>query len=245
MTSPSTEPTTGPNNPQALFFDAAGTLFELRESVGATYARLAGGLGVSVAPESLDAAFRKSWKALPPPLRAESAPNADDDRSWWKTLVVNTFGLAASEPIEPYRMDVLFDQAFAYYAKADAWKLFDDVRPTLDALQGRYRLLVLSNFDSRLRSVLGGLGLTPYFERIIVSSEVGAAKPHPRMFETALRACGLPPSACLHIGDDARCDDEGARQMGLRSFLLDRPTVTLATLLEKLQEVGGFSLAKV
>ena len=228
------EPPDARANHQALFFDAAGTLFELREPVGVTYARLAEEQGIRVAPESLDAAFRKSWKALPPPLRAEGETNTDDDRSWWRTLVGHTFGLASPEPIEAERLDALFDQAFAFYAKADAWQLFDDVRPALEALQGHYRLLVLSNFDSRLRSVLEGLGLTPFFERIIVSSEVGAAKPHPRMFETALRACGQPASACLHIGDDARCDDEGARQAGVDSFLLDRPVVTLASLVEKL-----------
>jgi len=234
MPLPTSELANPPNNLQAIFFDAAGTLFHLSEPVGTTYSRLAASLGVHATPESLDAAFRKSWKALPPPLRPENEPNPDDDRGWWKTLVEHTFGLAAPQPIRADRMNALFDQAFAYYAKAAAWRVFEDTRPALEALRGRYRLLVLSNFDSRLRTVLEGLGLTPYFERILVSSEVGAAKPHPRMFETALRACGLPPTACLHVGDDARCDDCGARQMGLSSFLLDRPAITLATLLEKL-----------
>ena len=217
-------------DPQALFFDAAGTLVHLAEPVGQTYARFAGEYGLAANPSQLEAAFRSAWKASPPPLHPEDGPPTDDDRAWWLQLVRTTFEKANGAPISPQVVDALFPDLYAHFAKPDAWILYEDVLPTLMWLAGRYRMLILSNFDGRLRGILEGHGLASYFEKIIVSSEVGASKPHPRMFQAALGAVGLAATACLHVGDDSKADHAGATQAGIGSFLLDRPRMTLAGL---------------
>ena len=93
----------------------------------------------------------------------------------------------------------------------------------LSCLRSRgLKLGVISNFDRRLYAVFEHLGLTPYFERIIVSSEVGADKPDPAIFRYALDALRVEPGNALHVGDDPERDG-GAKAVGMTVFKLDRP----------------------
>jgi len=211
-----------------------GTLFRLREPVGMTYSRIAGRHGVLAEPGRLDAAFREAWSSLPPPLHPEGQPPQDDDRSWWRELVRRTFAGAADGPAPVQASDALFDEIYACFGQAAAWELHDDTLEAVRELARRFRLLVLSNFDRRLPGILDGLGIAGFFERVVISSEVGASKPHPRMFRAALAACGLPPEACLHAGDDQRADVAGAQAAGIACFRIRRPGATLRTLAEKL-----------
>jgi len=218
--------------PKAIFFDAVGTLFHLREPVGKTYADIAAEHGVTVDAEALNKGFRAAWKSLSVPVHAEGTVPEDDDRSWWEELVRRTFQNASSTAPEMNRMTLIFDDLYEHYAYAAAWQLFEDTVPTLEQLRSNgCRLLVLSNFDKRLRNILEGLEIGHFFDSVIVSSEVGAWKPDPRMFRAALQACGLTPEECLHVGDDVRCDEEGAKAMGIPSLLVKRPEVPLNALL--------------
>jgi putative hydrolase of the HAD superfamily len=107
---------------------------------------------------------------------------------------------------------------------AVAFTAFPDAAPALEALaaQGR-RLAVVSNWDVSLPPLLVRLALAPYLETVVHSAGVGASKPDPRPFLVALERLGLPPGECVHVGDDAVNDVEGAAAAGLRAILLDRP----------------------
>jgi putative hydrolase of the HAD superfamily len=215
------------SSPEVLFLDAAGTLFELAEPVGVTYARLAARHGVNVEAAAMDHAFRCTWKELAPPLHPVGKPPADDDRSWWSELVHLSFEKVLDESPDPEHFETLFGVLYDHFAQARAWHLHDDVVPVLEALHGRVRLFVLSNFDGRLRSILQGLGIAPFFERVIVSSEVGAGKPHPRMFEAALQAAGVEPHRCFHAGDEEKADVLGPQAVGIPAMRIKRPDITL------------------
>ena len=70
----------------------------------------------------------------------------------------------------------------------------EEVEPVLGALQKEgFRLAVVSNWDRRLHTLLEDLGLAGRFETIVVSSEVGHAKPDPRIFRAAVKRFGLEP----------------------------------------------------
>jgi putative hydrolase of the HAD superfamily len=81
---------------------------------------------------------------------------------------------------------------------------------------------VVSNWDERLRPLLDALGLAPFFEVMVISCEVGQAKPAGAMFQRCLQALRLPPPAVLHIGDSLEEDEEGARRAGLRAARVQR-----------------------
>jgi len=109
------------------------------------------------------------------------------------------------------------------FARADAWEVYPEVRPVLTALQRkRIALAVVSNWDERLGPLLTRLGLTRFFDAIVVSSQIGIEKPDPRIFQYALDLLDVPAEAAMHVGDSAREDVEGALAVGMRALHLVR-----------------------
>ena len=225
---------------QTLFFDAAGTLIRPAESVGKTYAEHAQRQGIVAEPETIMQAFRHAWQETAPPLHPAGQSAADDDRGWWCALVGDVFGRVLGVPLAESTLEALFGGLYLHYAQPQAWSVFDDVVPTLEDLARDHRLLVLSNFDRRLHGILAGHDLLRFFSQVIISSEVGAAKPHARMFQAALAAGGSLPQETLHIGDDARCDLAGAGNCGIHAFHVKRPESGLGALVQKVRS-GAYS----
>ncbi|HEY2480318.1 MAG TPA: HAD family hydrolase [Solirubrobacterales bacterium] len=68
-----------------------------------------------------------------------------------------------------------------------------------------------------LRELLDRAGLLGHFSGWAFSDEVGAYKPAPEIFETALGQLGHEPAAAAHVGDLRRTDVAGSRALGMRS----------------------------
>jgi putative hydrolase of the HAD superfamily len=206
---------------RAVSFDAAGTLFATAEPVGETYARVARAHGIAADATVVERAFRAAFASAPPLAFPGASPTARPahERAWWYAVVRASLGVR--------RADAAFDACaatlFDHYAHAGAWRVFPDVRPTLDTLRARgLRLVVVSNFDVRLAPLLDALGLATAFDHVEPSTAAGAAKPDPRIFHAALASLGVAPGDALHVGDAIVDDVEGARAAGLRAVLLDR-----------------------
>lgn len=210
-------------NQKVIFFDAAGTLIRPAEPVGAVYARVGSRHGFTASADAMNIAFRTAWKATPSPLHPEGCPPPDDDQAWWHHVAARSFELALGNAVPPEIMEPLFHELYAHYAKPESWHVFEDVRPVLEDLAADHALHVLSNFDRRLLSILEGNGLRTLFDQVILSSEVGASKPHARMFAAAVRAAKAMPAECLHVGDEPVSDASGAASAGMRCFLIQRP----------------------
>ena len=206
---------------RAVTLDAAGTLFDVAEPVGRTYARFAARHGIPLAPDHAERAFRAAFAAAPPlafPGRS-AAGAAGDERAWWHAVVRDTFGPRADAP----GFEACFAELFAHFGRAEAWRLFPEVRDALAQLRGRrLRLAVVSNFDGRLLEIVADLGIGALFDAIVPSTHAGAAKPEPAIFRAALAALNVEPAAALHAGDAVREDVEGACAAGLHAVLVDR-----------------------
>jgi putative hydrolase of the HAD superfamily len=61
--------------------------------------------------------------------------------------------------------------------------------------------------------------LASCFDETIFSYDVGILKPDPRIYALALERFGLPPAACLYVGDGGHRELRGAREAGLRTAL--------------------------
>lgn len=196
---------------QAVTFDVGGTLIEPWPSVGHVYAEVAAQHGLTnIPPADLSARFAVAWEA-----------NADFDysKAGWERIVNETFrGLTgAAGRVE------FFPELYKRFAEASAWRVFEDVRSTLDSLASQgIRLGIISNWDERLRGLLQQLRLLDYFEAVAISREIGFAKPSPVLFEHAARKLGLPAGAILHVGDSLEQDVIGARAAGFNAARLDR-----------------------
>jgi putative hydrolase of the HAD superfamily len=100
---------------------------------------------------------------------------------------------------------------------------YPDAAPALSALRAAgLRLAVVSNWDCSLRGVLAELGLSAALDGVVVSAEVGASKPDPRIFEAALEHLRCMPGHALFVGDSLDTDVLGARAAGVRALLLQR-----------------------
>ena len=61
------------------------------------------------------------------------------------------------------------------------------------------------------------LGLTKYFDGILLSSDAGVKKPDPAFYEMLLKQYHLNPSECLMTGNDDIADCHGAASAGIAS----------------------------
>lgn len=103
-----------------------------------------------------------------------------------------------------------------------SWRLFDDVRPVLDALADRPLGVITNGTDVQQRSKLERCGIADRFTVILTSEAVGVGKPDPRIFGQAASRLNTAPDRCVHVGDDWIRDVEGARSAGLDAVWLDR-----------------------
>lgn len=102
-------------------------------------------------------------------------------------------------------------------------RAYPDSEPALRALREReLSVVVVSNWDCSLGTVLERCGLDGLVDGAVSSAEAGARKPDPAIFSPALRMAGCEAGEALHVGDTAEEDVEAARAAGIRVLLLDR-----------------------
>jgi len=203
---------------RAVLFDAVGTLIELREPVGETYARFAADFGARVPPARLEEAFaRVLARAKPLVFPGEPLARAAAlEKEGWRRRVDDTFRSADGAAL-PTPFDAFFERLFAHYATDAAWALRTGARDALIALRSRGLATgVVSNFDQRLRPLLGALGVHHLFHAIVLPADVGAAKPDRAIFDAALKRLGLGGADVAYVGDRAEQDLLASRAAGLR-----------------------------
>jgi putative hydrolase of the HAD superfamily len=101
---------------------------------------------------------------------------------------------------------------------------YSDVEPTLSALKAKgLKLGLISNgFKQDLDHVLGELGLEKWFDTVACIESCNCAKPDKQIFLYALDKLEVKPSEALFIGDSVEQDYEGAMNVGIRSYIIDR-----------------------
>ena len=223
-------------NFDAVLFDAAETLFTTRGSVGEIYSTIARRFGSTATPSEIQKSFTTHFP--------HSGPlDSTTEKQWWKNLVFRVF----SDVGMMENFDQFFDEVYDLFRDSRGWMLFPETRQILEELRDhQLKLGVISNFDSRLYSVLKDLGIDSLFDAVTICSEVGFAKPQPQIFHVAVRALAVTPERTLFTGDSLVDDFQAGENAGLRSYLLDRSARyaamrsvrRIASLLEILPIVG-------
>jgi putative hydrolase of the HAD superfamily len=210
--------------PEVISIDAVGTLFGVRDSVGRIYSEVASKYGVNCQSELLDRCFYLAFKNSSPCIFPGVAPAEipQHEYLWWQEINRQTF-TAAGAWAQFADFDAFFQELYAYFTTAAAWVIYPDVIPALERwTRSHLKLGILSNFDSRLYTVLEVLDLAKYFSTVTISTEVSAAKPQSKIFITALEKYHCPPHLAWHIGDSFEEDYQGAKSVGLNAIWLDR-----------------------
>ena len=92
-------------------------------------------------------------------------------------------------------------------------ELFDGALEALKILAADYQLIALSNGNSDLKAI----GLDQLFSHHFNADQVANPKPHPDMFEAALKVAGVVASQTIHIGDHQQQDVLAAHQLGMKT----------------------------
>jgi putative hydrolase of the HAD superfamily len=206
----------------AVLLDVGGTLIESRPSPAEMYARVLSRWGQETTGEVVEPAFRDTWcelTQLHPPGLDRYHLLKGGERAWWGEFVRRVIQrLGHPAPWRP-----VLDELFDAFADPGLWRTYPEVVGVLERLrQRRYRVAVVSNWDSRLPGLLDGLDLTRHFDAVLVSALEGVEKPSPVIFHRAAARLDVPPAACLHVGDSPLDDYRGAVSAGLEAVLLDR-----------------------
>lgn len=102
----------------------------------------------------------------------------------------------------------------------------DDAPSILQRLRAKYKLGVVSNFgySPTVTKTLERFDLIKFFDIVIVSADVGWRKPSPKIFKAALKALMVSASESVFVGDELDHDVEGAKNVGMRTILLKKPS---------------------
>ena len=143
--------------------------------------------------------------------------------------IVVSFNEGAISPQEFYsrvisklKAEIGYDEFYAIYS--DVFFLNSPVLEIMKRLKRNYKLVLLSNTDimhftfikKRFPEIL-------IFDDYVLSYEVGAMKPDPRIYEEALKRTGFEPEECLFI-DDTEENIKGARKLGINVILMEPRT---------------------
>ncbi len=220
---------------QWLFFDADGTLFDYERAETSALRKSFQQFGVSSSPAYL-AAYQHINSGL------------------WRDLEK---GLILPEALKVRRFELLFDQlhlplsaeAFStvYLEQlASCSELVQGAEELLRRLHQRYQIAILTNgLKNVQRPRLANSAIRDYVDALVISEEVGAAKPEATFFEAAFAATHQPfMSEVLMIGDSLSSDIQGAIRYGLDtcwynpSGLPRPPEVPINYVIRDLHELG-------
>ena len=107
-------------------------------------------------------------------------------------------------------------------------RLYDDTIPFLGWLRAQGLLIALvSNCADTTRGLLEHLGVIPLVDAVVLSCEVGSAKPSPEIYVTALADLGVAAADAVFVDDQPRfC--LGAEAVGIRPIQIARDGVDVA-----------------
>jgi putative hydrolase of the HAD superfamily len=198
-----------------IFFDLDATLLDHETAVRGGLANLRDAFGPAI-PWDQDQFFAH-WetvaeKYLPFSLTGKQLSFADQRRMRIKEI----FGSDLSTEEADRRFQLYLDGYNTH------WTLYPDALPCLKALQG-HRLGMITNGDGpQQRAKLATLGINEFFPTVIISREVGFAKPDREIFELAAKAAGVALDQCMYVGDRLETDAQAAAKVGMHGVWLNR-----------------------
>src|SRR5580765_2343881 len=138
------------------------------------------------------------------------------DRGFWWTF--HTYLLQQLNSEDETVRDTLVENT---QNSANWDQILPGTRDDLERLRQQFAIAVISNADGKIDAVLQRCGIVDCFASITDSGKVGHEKPHPAIFEAALREMKADPAQSLYVGDVYSVDYVGATNAGMQAVLFD------------------------
>ena len=200
---------------RAVFFDVDFTLIYPGPTFqGKGYARFCAGHGIDVDPSRFPDAV----------LAASSILDEEQDHIYSPAMFVRyTRRIIEGMGGCGERIDACATEIYNEWAACQHFFLYDDVTPALHELAARgIKVGLISNSHRCLASFQQHFELHGLIAAALSSSEHGYLKPHPSIFESALKLLGVSADESVMVGDSLQHDIEGARRVGMRGILVQR-----------------------
>lgn len=203
---------------RAVLLDALGTLVELQPPAPRLRVELSERFGLEVSHVQAERAIAAEIAYYRTHLgQGRDKPSLDALRARCAEVLAHELASQLDQPV-PAGQDMV-DALLASLS----FSVFADVPGALAELQAMgLALVVVSNWDVSLTEALERLGVLRWLDGVVVSAQVGAAKPDPAVFQRALEVAGAAPAQALHVGDSLPEDVQGARAAGIEAVLISR-----------------------
>jgi putative hydrolase of the HAD superfamily len=200
---------------RAVFFDVDFTLIYPGPTFrGEGYERFCAGHGIAVDPSRFGRAVADASSILD-----EARDHIYEPALFHRYTAAIIRGMGGSGP----GVQACAEQIYDEWAGCHHFELYDDVPETLRTIAARgMRIGLISNSHRCLSSFQSHFELEGLICAAVSSSEHGYMKPHPSIFEAALRLVDVPPSEAVMVGDSLAHDIDGARRVGIRGILVRR-----------------------
>ncbi len=206
---------------RALFLDFDDTLHDFSGAYARAFARAAATVCATagLAPADLRQRCQAPWAAI---WEDFVGGRTDEDGLW----AARTAAVLAQAGLPPGAEAGGGFRGLYLEAMASELRLFPDAPDALDLAHARRPRPLLAILTNGPRSVqrtrIGHLGLAERVDFVLVSGELGVAKPDRAFFTNALRQAGCAPDDAVMIGDNPVADIAGAKAAGLRAVWVDR-----------------------
>ncbi len=208
-----------------MLFDLMDTVLRdpYREAIEA-------GTGLPLA-EALPLRDPRSW----PEFEVAAIDEAEFARRFFGAARGETREAAPTEASAPSAPSApAFDLAAFHRARREGYAFLPGVRPLLEALRGRVRTFVASNYPIWIEEVRITHQLDALFDGVYASHHFRVRKPSRAFYERLLEAIALPAEDCLFV-DDRAANCEGAARLGMRTHVfVDAETLRAALIAEGL-----------
>jgi len=191
-----------------VLFDADGTLFDYDAAETAALTASFEGIGRTFSPE-ISEIYReingRMWVELERGTTTQARIRVERFEKLFRSLGVETDPVAFAED---------------YLSRlAGQTALIDGAERTVNALAGVCRLMLITNGIAEVqRPRFAASKIRDHFTGLVISEEVGAAKPDPVIFDAAFAEMGRPPkSQVLIVGDSLSSDIKGGNDYGIDS----------------------------
>ncbi len=197
---------------RAVVFDAVGTLIYPHPAAPLVYHQVGSRYGSKLSPTDIQTRLRWAWRQAADDRRTDETV----ERARWRRIVAEVF-------VDVADSGSLFAELWDHFAQPKHWSVYDDVQDAWQELETRHLVIAIgSNFDDRLREIASRLTPLHRAQPLLISSQLGFAKPALEFFRAAERRLGLAPHELLMVGDDPTNDYLGASQAGWHSLHLRR-----------------------
>lgn len=155
----------------------------------------------------------------------------EDERQlgeWSKTLKMETWEYLLKDHCVSKSISIQEIAVQFINTRRQLQRNFPETGKLFSILHKNYLLgLVTNGISSLQRQKIRDSSLGGYFDSIAVSSEIGFGKPSPRIFEHIISELGVRTNEVAMVGNNIERDISGARNAGLKPFLVNRASTQL------------------